>query len=589
MRYMIRLGLLIAATAILMLVGCKPGIVLNDEYVDRSGDVELATFGDGLTLTAEHFFDRINESTMLMPGGTLEVDRARFLLDSILLDTLAGLEAREIRLDRHYKYFITYRHQYYDYLTYMYWQKTLYEKAQVDSLEVLQFFHDNSHLFEVEEQIDLYHILASPYSFTVGPESTYYKSVSRDELWNVAESYIKNIHRLLGWGAPFENVAFNYSHDASSREQGGHMGWTPRGTYIDPFDSIAFSLEEGEYSEPYQDKDGWHIIWAAHYQPAGPMPIDSPQVYESARQTVLTAQSNDGMRMRFDSLHGEINIAHNEAIMEENLHLLDDTVWAFILNGRDTVDVNILRRLEEKFRIKYDVDNTTPEQKLEMMREASDRYIQVQAARAAGIDTLPVVVERERHLRHGKQKAIVLQRAVDLIWEPDDSVVRAYYDAHIDDYVYPRPMKVEVITVGDSAFAEFLRGQAESGLDMGEIVREHSGAGRLRARLTLPGYVGSTDLEPALYAAARLVYPGSVSEVVITKPGEYQFAKVLDRKESRVYDHAKGEIRMNMIRDHRQRVWERYRAELYAKYEVKFMTRLSKIVLGNYHTRRKSN
>jgi foldase protein PrsA len=62
-------------------------------------------------------------------------------------------------------------------------------------------------------------------------------------------------------GKPFDALAKKYSEDASS-SNGGDLGFFGRGDMVDAFDSVAFSLKEGEVSGIVRSPFGLHIIKA---------------------------------------------------------------------------------------------------------------------------------------------------------------------------------------------------------------------------------------------------------------------------------------------------------------------------------------
>lgn len=61
-------------------------------------------------------------------------------------------------------------------------------------------------------------------------------------------------------GADFADVAKRYSEDPGSAVRGGALGYFMPGMMVQPFDSIAFALEDGQISRPFKTSFGWHII-----------------------------------------------------------------------------------------------------------------------------------------------------------------------------------------------------------------------------------------------------------------------------------------------------------------------------------------
>jgi len=69
------------------------------------------------------------------------------------------------------------------------------------------------------------------------------------------------LHKELERGASFAALAKEFSQDEASAKQGGKLS-VSKGQTVAPFDKIAFSIDEGEISEPVKTEFGWHIIEA---------------------------------------------------------------------------------------------------------------------------------------------------------------------------------------------------------------------------------------------------------------------------------------------------------------------------------------
>ena len=61
-------------------------------------------------------------------------------------------------------------------------------------------------------------------------------------------------------GANFAELARKESDDTSSGAQGGDLNVFGHGEMVPEFDKVAFSLKEGEISEPVKTAFGYHII-----------------------------------------------------------------------------------------------------------------------------------------------------------------------------------------------------------------------------------------------------------------------------------------------------------------------------------------
>lgn len=93
-----------------------------------------------------------------------------------------------------------------------------------------------STFFETPEQIRCRHILVN----------------SEDEA--------KDILRRLKKGEDFVTLAKEKSTDPGTKDKGGDLGFFRRGQMDPEFDKVAWSLKEGEISNPVKTRFGYHII-----------------------------------------------------------------------------------------------------------------------------------------------------------------------------------------------------------------------------------------------------------------------------------------------------------------------------------------
>jgi len=75
-----------------------------------------------------------------------------------------------------------------------------------------------------------------------------------------AQNLIQNLHAQIEDGAEFEALAREFSDDERTRNLGGLMDWFPESAYGQTIQAVCESLDPGEVSQPFQTRDGWHLI-----------------------------------------------------------------------------------------------------------------------------------------------------------------------------------------------------------------------------------------------------------------------------------------------------------------------------------------
>ena len=129
-------------------------------------------------------------------------------------------------------------------------QQNIVGEMEITPEEVRQFFNkipkEERPVFGAE--LEIAQIVKEPKA----PEEEKQKVI--DKLNNIRADVLDN-------GASFNVKAILYSQDPGSKSKGGFYAMTRQTPFVKEFKDVAFSLQEGEISEPFETTFGYHIIY----------------------------------------------------------------------------------------------------------------------------------------------------------------------------------------------------------------------------------------------------------------------------------------------------------------------------------------
>ena len=127
-------------------------------------------------------------------------------------------------------------------------QQKLVSDVDVTPEEIRSYFASipKNEIPELEEEIELSHIVKS-------------LIIEKPSKQRVIDQ-LKQLKKEIEAGASFRTKAIINSEDPGSASNGGEYLGVKRGVFVKEFEAVAFNMQEGEISDPFETESGFHIV-----------------------------------------------------------------------------------------------------------------------------------------------------------------------------------------------------------------------------------------------------------------------------------------------------------------------------------------
>ncbi|MCS7230564.1 MAG: peptidylprolyl isomerase [Elusimicrobiota bacterium] len=122
----------------------------------------------------------------------------------------------------------------------------------------------------------------------------------------------REIKSKIDKGEDFATLAQKYSEDPGSKDRGGDLGFIARGDTVAEFEKVVFSLKEGQVSDVFETKFGYHIAKVIEYR-AKRKP-DFEQIKEDLLQYVARRNAEKYYEQFVEQLKSKAKIQYFEII-----------------------------------------------------------------------------------------------------------------------------------------------------------------------------------------------------------------------------------------------------------------------------------
>lgn len=144
-------------------------------------------------------------------------------------------------------------------------KKEVLDKVNVSARDVQTYYDQHKNKYVEEEQVRASHILIRV------PQQA--SPVDEAKLKSKADATLKRAQA----GEDFAALAKELSDDGS-KENGGDLGFFPRGRMVPPFEEAAFALQPGQISDIVRTQFGYHIIKAEAHKTGRALAFDEAKV-----------------------------------------------------------------------------------------------------------------------------------------------------------------------------------------------------------------------------------------------------------------------------------------------------------------------
>lgn len=556
-------------TLAVLITGCAGG--KRDVPVTEAPDLEVDSTKSFvfvetpfLTIDSDMMADQFG--AIRRPEGAVTLDSAfaEAAVYEILLDSLLGREADTFDLaTEEPNLFRQYRQMRYDKVMRLMYKEVIVDSVSVSDSAVRVSYAERQEEFKRPDQYRARHIVIAGEGLRQGEDSLMYTEFSDDELDSIARAMATDLRERILGGENFDTLAIMYSQDERSARMGGDLGYFELDQMVSPFDSAVEHTSVGDLSGIIKTKYGWHIVKVEDFSPTHYLPIDS--VYALVENKLMEQAVMERSRWFMDSLRREAVIVFDTAVL-----LLDDSVltndmpMAYVnpddrKYGNDTLYYIDYREHEYSYKKFKQIETQLPfEERVKLLEGVALRPLLSRAARKLGYFDRAEVEEWAKETVARYSISMLRKRLMNDDYEPTDEELKAYYDAHIEDYVVERPFTVQHIIFSDSSLAEHVRDLLMSGYDFMEMVDQYyPGDPDIRRAAADLGEIGLNDMPPEFMAAARLTPVGGISHPVKTEYG-YHLVKVLRKTYNISLEQATAKIRPILIRQHKDRIRGEY-------------------------------
>ncbi|MBD3346947.1 MAG: hypothetical protein GF401_17985 [Chitinivibrionales bacterium] len=279
-----------------------------------------------------------------------------------------------------------------------------FDSSEITDNMILDYYEAHPDSFVEKEQAVVDYV-KMPKTTTAEDEREYY-----NELLEIKS-------RIESGEATFTEEARIASDDEGSARNGGDLGWFKRGMMVKEFDSVAFSLDTGEISDPVKTKFGYHLLLVEEREMDGDS-IARVRARHILRKIQPSAETLDSLQELADTLRIQMDKKGFAGVLEEYPGLSADSAGPF-KKGEVATGIGYIPGMT------YFVFNGTVGEIAEVPYENQDAFYIVKIARKIPAGRMPLELVRDEistKLKRRIQEKKAREYLENLIAKKPDSI-----------------------------------------------------------------------------------------------------------------------------------------------------------------------
>lgn len=272
----------------------------------------------------------------------------------------------------------------------------------------------------------------------------------------------------------FQHTARENSEDPGSARNGGQLPWFGAGEMVEQFDSVAFSLKDGEISQPFETSYGYHIVQRLGSREIPTMAEMKPTVLQRVKspQDPRYKMVRDRQNAKLSKKHkGKINdktlAAMRAGLSRAGLDSLYLANWTTMPNGNMPIasikGKNIPAKEFAETMSKLKEPN--PSQALNLLDDRLATFFNSKLVEAEEIALDSEQPEYHNLLKEYIDGSLLYEVSVNKVWNKaaqDNEGLEAFFKRNKDNYKWNEPhVKGFLVQATNDSIADLVRARAK--------------------------------------------------------------------------------------------------------------------------------